>query len=86
MLTKERLIGKGILSYSCDLKTKDLVWEVVHVNTHQTEDDEDELNNVCVSYRDHLTKHGVKDGSCWGADNGCAQGDVHNNTEAGPCQ
>lgn len=60
--------------------------EVVHVNTHQTEDDEDELNNVCVSYRDHLTKHGVKDGSCWGADNGYTQGDVHNNTEAGPCQ
>lgn len=34
------------------------------INTHQTKDDEDELNNVCVSDRDHLTKHGVKDGSC----------------------
>ena len=56
---------------------------IVHV--YQTNDDEDELNNVCVSHRDHLTKHGVKDSSSWGTHYGNAEGDVDNDTEAGTC-
>ena len=55
------------------------------MDTYQANGDEGELDDVCVSYRDHLTKHGVADGSYRGTDDGYTEGNIDDHAEARTC-